>query len=85
MGALSLGVKWQGHEADHKLPSSAEIKNGGGIPPLSMRLHSVVLNQLSKGTTLPLPFQYVILTRKFKVLTPVITGIVSSAISCMIW
>jgi hypothetical protein len=25
-GALSLGVKWQGREADHSPPSSAEIK-----------------------------------------------------------
>jgi hypothetical protein len=26
-GALSLGVKWQGREADHSPPSSAEVKN----------------------------------------------------------
>jgi hypothetical protein len=26
-GALSLGVKWPGQEADHSLPSSAEDKN----------------------------------------------------------
>jgi hypothetical protein len=25
-GALSLGVKWLGHEVDHSLPSSAEVK-----------------------------------------------------------
>jgi hypothetical protein len=25
-GALSLGVKWPGREADHSLPSSAEVK-----------------------------------------------------------
>jgi len=25
-GALSLGVKQQGHEADHSPPSSAEVK-----------------------------------------------------------
>jgi hypothetical protein len=25
-GALSLGVKWQGYEADHSPPSSAEVK-----------------------------------------------------------
>jgi hypothetical protein len=25
-GALSLGVKWLGHETDHSLPSSAEVK-----------------------------------------------------------
>jgi hypothetical protein len=33
-GALSLGVKRQGPEADHSPPSSAEVKNYGGIPPL---------------------------------------------------
>jgi hypothetical protein len=33
-GALSQGVKRQGREADHSLPSSAEIKNGGAMPPL---------------------------------------------------
>jgi hypothetical protein len=26
-GALSLGVKWPGREADHSLLSSAEVKN----------------------------------------------------------
>jgi hypothetical protein len=25
-GALTLGVKWQGHEADHSLPTSAKVK-----------------------------------------------------------
>jgi hypothetical protein len=25
-GALSRGVKWQGREADHSLPTSAEVK-----------------------------------------------------------
>jgi hypothetical protein len=33
LGAPSLGVKWQGHEADHSPPSSAEVKNGGALPP----------------------------------------------------
>jgi hypothetical protein len=33
-GALSLGVKRPGREADHSPPSSAEIKNGVAIPPL---------------------------------------------------
>jgi hypothetical protein len=27
-GALSLGVKWPGHEADHSSPSSDQVKNG---------------------------------------------------------
>jgi hypothetical protein len=30
-GAFSLGVKWQGHEAEHSPPASAEVKNGGAI------------------------------------------------------
>jgi hypothetical protein len=43
-GALSPGVKRLGREADHSPPSSAEIENGGAIPPLSTRFHDVVLN-----------------------------------------
>jgi hypothetical protein len=34
LGALSLGVKKLEHEVDHSPLSSAEIKNGGAIPPL---------------------------------------------------
>jgi hypothetical protein len=30
---LSPGVKKPGHEADNSPPSSAEVKNGGAIPP----------------------------------------------------
>jgi hypothetical protein len=33
-----------GHEADHSPRSSAEVKNGGVIPPLPTRLHDTVLN-----------------------------------------
>jgi hypothetical protein len=33
-GALSLRLGQYGREADHSPPSSAEIKNGGAIPPL---------------------------------------------------
>jgi hypothetical protein len=29
-----MGVNWQGPEADLSPPSSAEVKNGGVIPPL---------------------------------------------------
>jgi hypothetical protein len=32
--ALSLGVKRLGRESDNSPPSSAEVKNGGAIPPL---------------------------------------------------
>jgi hypothetical protein len=52
-GALSLGLKRLGREANHSLLSSAEIKNGGAIPPLPIRLHGIVFNSLSTGT---LPF-----------------------------
>jgi hypothetical protein len=37
------GVEQPGHEADHSPPSSAEVKNGGAIPPLPIHLHKVVL------------------------------------------
>jgi len=33
-GALSLGVNRSGREAEHSLPSSAEVKMRGAIPPL---------------------------------------------------
>jgi hypothetical protein len=42
LGAVSLGVKWQGRESDHSPPS--EVKIGGTIPPPSIRLHGEVLN-----------------------------------------
>jgi hypothetical protein len=32
-GAISPEVKRPGREADHSSPSSAEVKNGGAIPP----------------------------------------------------
>jgi hypothetical protein len=34
-GAVSSGVKRQGHEADDSLSSVAEVKNGGAVPSLS--------------------------------------------------
>jgi hypothetical protein len=34
LGAFSLGVKRQGHEAEHSTPSSAEVKNSGAESPL---------------------------------------------------
>jgi hypothetical protein len=33
-GALSLGVKQPGREADHSLPSSAKVKVSRTVPPL---------------------------------------------------
>jgi hypothetical protein len=44
-GALSIGVKRPGREADHSPPSSAEVKNAWNYtstPPI--RLHGVVLS-----------------------------------------
>jgi hypothetical protein len=38
--------------AGHSCPSSAELKNGGDIPPLPIRLNGIVLNSLSSGTIL---------------------------------
>jgi hypothetical protein len=43
-GALFPGVKRQGREADHSPPSSYEVKNGGAIAPLPLRLRGVMLN-----------------------------------------
>jgi hypothetical protein len=39
--AVSPGVKRQWPEADHSLPSSAEVKNGGALLPLPHSWHSV--------------------------------------------
>jgi hypothetical protein len=33
-GALSPAVKWLGLETDHSYPISAEVTNGGAVPPL---------------------------------------------------
>jgi hypothetical protein len=43
--ALSLWVKWPGHEIDHSPPSGAKVKNAGSytLTP-SICLHGVVLN-----------------------------------------
>jgi hypothetical protein len=44
-GALSLGVKWLGCEADHSPPSSAEVKNAWGCTPIPpIHLHGMVLS-----------------------------------------
>jgi hypothetical protein len=32
LGVLSIGQSGRGREADHFSPSSAEVRNGGGIP-----------------------------------------------------
>jgi hypothetical protein len=38
------GVKRQGHETYHSPPSIVEVKNGGAIPPLPIRLHGALLS-----------------------------------------
>jgi hypothetical protein len=56
--AFSAGVKRPGREDDHSPPSSAEVKNGGAIPPLPIRLHGMVTEK-----TLPLPITILVHTR----------------------
>jgi hypothetical protein len=51
-GALSPRVKRPGPEADHSPPTSAEVKNACVYSSNPVRLHGVVLNLWSTGTTL---------------------------------
>lgn len=44
---LSLEVKQPRREYGHTSPYSAEIKKGGGAPPLPICLHGVMLDYLS--------------------------------------
>jgi hypothetical protein len=49
-GALFLGIKWWGHEADHSPPCSAEVKNAWSYtstPPI--QLHGVMLSLKNKA------------------------------------
>jgi hypothetical protein len=44
-GALSMGIKWPGCEADHSIPSTAEVKECVELYLHSpIRLHGVVLH-----------------------------------------
>jgi hypothetical protein len=45
-GALSMGIKSPGSEADHSPLFCAEVKNSGAISPLFLCLHDVLGNQL---------------------------------------
>jgi hypothetical protein len=72
-GEFSLGVKRPWLEDVHSPASSVQFKNGRAKPPLPLRLHGVVSNQLSRGTTLHLSlplrlcreaYQQIIHTRK---------------------
>jgi hypothetical protein len=54
-GLFPPGVKWPGREANHSPPVSAEVKKVDLYIYSPIRLHGIVLNSLSTGTTLPLP------------------------------
>jgi hypothetical protein len=43
-GTYSPRAKRLGRDGDHSTPSSREVKNGGAIPLLPIRLYGVVLN-----------------------------------------
>jgi hypothetical protein len=58
-GALSLEVKRPVPEADHPPPPSAEVKNGGAIPPLPIHPRALVINYLSTGSKLLLSLREV--------------------------
>jgi hypothetical protein len=56
-GALSLGVKQRGREADHSPPSSAEVRNAWSYtstPP--KRLDGVMHSWKKESTVTPLPY-----------------------------
>jgi hypothetical protein len=46
VGNFSPGVKRPDRDTNHSPPSSAEVKNGGTIPPLPPMSHGLVLNSL---------------------------------------
>jgi hypothetical protein len=52
-GAVSPGVKRQGVKLNTHLQLVPRSRKCGSIHPLPIRLHGVVLNYLSIGTTLP--------------------------------
>jgi hypothetical protein len=51
-GALSSGVKRPGREAQHSLPTNAEVKKNRSIHPLPHTPSCLNANKLSTGTTL---------------------------------
>jgi hypothetical protein len=60
-GALFLGVKRPGREANHSLPSSVEVKECVELYlQFPIRLNGVVVSlKKSTGTTLPLPLHFI--------------------------
>jgi hypothetical protein len=57
-GALSVGVKWPGCEADHSPPSSAEVKEWVELYPLSPNTPPWRWAQLKESTGTTLPYLY---------------------------
>jgi hypothetical protein len=49
----SQGINRPEREIDHPVPTSVEVKNGGAVPPLPIRLHDLLFKSISAGTTLP--------------------------------
>jgi hypothetical protein len=50
--AVSKGVRRPGHKADHANPFSAEVNNGGAIPPLTQVFQSLMARDLTLCTFL---------------------------------
>lgn len=50
--ALSTGIEQMGHEAEHSLLCSAEVKNSGATPHSPVCLHGMTLDYLSPGSSL---------------------------------
>jgi hypothetical protein len=57
-GALSTGVKRLGHEADHSSPSSADVKNGGAVPPLPHMFSWHCVSFIKQRDNCPLRYLY---------------------------
>jgi hypothetical protein len=57
---LSLEIMQPGGDADDTISSSAEVRNGGAMLPLSVSIYGLVLNNLlGTNTILLLPFRFV--------------------------
>jgi hypothetical protein len=54
LGAVFVGLKRLGREADKSAPSNVKVMNGGVIPQFHISLYIVMLNLLSTGTILNL-------------------------------
>jgi hypothetical protein len=69
-GALSPGVKWPGRDADHSPITSADIKKTWVYTSTPPRLHGIVLNELSKRTSLLFALLINLLREKLLYLLP---------------